>query len=165
MANRHTEPRKPTTAQSNIVDNGDVTPPSTLDPEVDPLSDRSLGAGHGTDALGPSDTSDSGSDIHGAPGLSREAGIRGMDTGTTSDLEESTAGFTAGPDIGDANLDSDTDSTGTGEHATAGRDQINADGRDIGTDRIDSLGGIVNPAVDDDVTDSEEKPPPRHKRH
>lgn len=164
MATRHTEPRKPATARPDIVDSGDVTPPSTLDPELDTRSDRSLGSGHGTDALGPSDTSDSGSDVHGAPGLSHEVGIRGLDTGTTSDPEESTAGFTAGPDIGDANLDSDSDAAGTGEHATAGRDQVNADGQDIDTDRIDSLGGIVNPNVDDDVTDSEDRPP-RNKRH
>ncbi len=165
MATRHTEPRKPATARPDIVDSGDVTPPSTLDPELDTRSDRSLGSGHGTDALGPSDTSDSGSDVHGAPGLSHEVGIRGLDTGTTSDPEENTAGFTAGPDIGDANLDSDSDAAGTGEHATAGRDQVNADGQDIDTDRIDSLGGIVNPNADDDVTDSEDRPPPRHKRH
>lgn len=140
--------------------------PSTLDPDIDTEPDRTLGSGHGTEALGPSDTSDSGSDIHGAPGWSHEVGIRGLETGTTSDPEESTAGYTAGPDIGDANLDSDTDASGTGEHATAGRDQYTSDGQDIDIDRIDTLGGIVNPVVDYDVTDEEpDRPPPRHKRH
>jgi hypothetical protein len=32
-------------------------------------NDRSLGKGHGVGALGPSDSSDSGSDMQGAPGL------------------------------------------------------------------------------------------------
>lgn len=41
---------------------------STLDPDNIPLgTDRSLGSGHGTRALGPSDNSDSGSDMAGAP--------------------------------------------------------------------------------------------------
>jgi hypothetical protein len=88
---------------------------STLNPENIMESDRQLGQGHGTDALGPSDLSDTGSDIHGAPGLSHQVYIEGLSTGTTSDPEDSTAGYTDGPDIGDANLDSDSDSSGTGE--------------------------------------------------
>lgn len=41
---------------------------STLDPDNIPAgADRTLGRGHGTRALGPSDTSDSGSDMAGAP--------------------------------------------------------------------------------------------------
>lgn len=41
---------------------------STLNPDNFPaVPDRVLGRGHGTGALGPSDTSDSGSDITGAP--------------------------------------------------------------------------------------------------
>jgi hypothetical protein len=95
--------------------------------------------------------------------MSEEVGIEGLSTGTTSDPEKSTAGYTAGPDVGDANLDSDSDSMGTGEHATAARDQVASEGEDISTDRIDRLGGIVDPAIDNDVTD--EEPPPRHKRH
>ena len=40
---------------------------STLDPDNLPGgSDRGIGLGHGTGALGPSDTSDSGSDMQGA---------------------------------------------------------------------------------------------------
>jgi hypothetical protein len=117
---------------------------SSLDPEVNPRPDRELGKGHGTDALGPSDTSDSGSDIHGGFGLSRDIGL-GLDTGTTSDPEESTAGGTAGPDIGDANLDSDSDATGTGERATAARDTVVEDGQDIDTDRIERLSQTPDP--------------------
>lgn len=41
---------------------------STLDPDNIPVgADRTLGRGHGTRALGPSDNSDSGSDVTGEP--------------------------------------------------------------------------------------------------
>ena len=64
---------------------------STLDPDyLTGGRDRSLGRGHGTDALGPSDLSDTGSDMQGA-GLARDVGL-GMDEGTTSDPDRSTAG-------------------------------------------------------------------------
>ncbi|MEN3363570.1 MAG: hypothetical protein V7606_844 [Burkholderiales bacterium] len=141
---------------------------STLNPDNFIENDRQLGSGHGTDALGPSDTSDTGSDIHGAPGLARQVYIEGLSTGTTSDPEESVAGYTDGPDIGDANLDSDSDSSGTGETATSARDQLASDGQDIDTDRIDTLGGIVDPAIDNDEAypgEEEDRPPPVHKRH
>ena len=114
---------------------------SSLDPELIPVPDRQLGKGHGTDALGPSDTSDSGSDVHGGIGLSHQI-VLPLETGTTSDPEESTAGGTAGPDIGDANLDSDSDAEGTGERATASRDTVVEDGRDIDTDRVEYLGRV-----------------------
>ena len=77
--------------------------------------------GHGTKALGPSDSSDSGSDIVGGPGLNRGDGLTSP-SGTTSDPDVDGIGATAGPDIGDADLDSDSDRFGTGERAAAGRD-------------------------------------------
>ena len=40
--------------------------------------------GHGTGALGPSDSTDSGSDIVGGPGLNRDDGLP-LQRGTTSD--------------------------------------------------------------------------------
>ncbi len=59
-----------------------------------------LGKGHGTEALGPSDTTDSGSDLQGAGGGAAHA----------------PGGITpTGRAVGDADLDSDTDATGTGE--------------------------------------------------
>jgi hypothetical protein len=86
---------------------------SPLDPANPPLRpDRSLGRGHGTSALGPSDSSDSGSDVQGA----RDA------------------------DFGDANLDSDTDRYGTGERADVGG-TIEPDGVDIAPDRIEKVEG------------------------
>ena len=71
--------------------------------------DRSLGKGHGTEALGPSDSSDSGSDLQGIPG---------------SD---------------DLNLDSDSDRNGTGERSAADPEISDSEGKDIGTDRIERL--------------------------
>jgi hypothetical protein len=116
---------------------------STLDPDfLTGGRDRSLGRGHGTDALGPSDLSDTGSDMQG-PGLARDVGL-GIEEGTTSDPDSSLADGTAGPDVGDANLDSDSDSGGTGERATAGRDSIEADGNDIDIDHVESV-ETINP--------------------
>lgn len=77
--------------------------------------------GHGTEALGPSDSSDSGSDVVGGPGLNREEGLP-FQRGTTSDPDVDAAPTTAGPDLGDPDLDSDTDRFGTGERAAVGRD-------------------------------------------
>jgi hypothetical protein len=79
------------------------------------------GKGHGTKALGPSDSSDSGSDIVGGPGLNRDGGLP-LDHGNTSDPDVDAAPTTAGPDIGDADLDSDSDRNGTGERGAVGRD-------------------------------------------
>jgi len=123
---------------------------STLDPDyLTGGRDRSLGRGHGTDALGPSDLSDTGSDMQGA-GLSGDVGLD-MDEGTTSDPDRSTAGGTAGPDVGDANLDSDTDSGGTGERAAAGRDSIEADGDDIDVDQVENVEAIDPEDMDVDA--------------
>ena len=131
-------------ADSTLDDTPRETPPET-------------GKGHGTAALGPSGTSDSGSDMQG-PGLAEDAGLD-LDTGTTSDLELSRG---AGHDIGDANLDSDSDEVGTGESATAGRDDDVGEARDIAPDRIigselpmpaDALDRIV---ADDDTTGDED---------
>lgn len=82
--------------------------------------------GHGTAELGPSDSTDSGSDVRGGP-----AGVAG--------------GSVAGP--GGRGLNSDTDREGTGERAAAGRDAAGpvdqtlydeegnaVDGEDIGDD-------------------------------
>ncbi len=91
-----------------------MTGSSTLDLPGEQPPQTNLG--HGTRALGPSDTSDSGSDIAGGPG-----------TGLTG---------SAGRDIGDSNLDSDSDSTGTGERGALGRDTAFEPGSDIAPDRV-----------------------------
>jgi hypothetical protein len=100
-----------------------------------------FGKGHGTDALGPSDTSDSGSDVRGGPGLSQDDVAIGLDRGTTSDPDRNPRAG-AGPDVGDAGLDSDTDASGTGERATAGRDSPWEEAADISTDEIRDLPDI-----------------------
>jgi hypothetical protein len=105
--------------------------------------DRETQKGHGTSALGPSDTSDSASDITGGPGII-EGDVIGLDHGTNEDLD--TRAATAGADIGDADLDSDSDSVGTGEHMTAGREPRGRVNGDLLPDHIER----VPDAGDDD---------------
>ena len=81
----------------------------------------SVTKGHGTASLGPSDSSDTGSDIQGGPGLNAEEGLFPHE-GNTSDDDVDGRGANAGADIGDADLDSDSDRFGTGERGAAGRD-------------------------------------------
>jgi hypothetical protein len=132
---------------------------STLDPDnLTGRRDRSLGRGHGTGALGPSDSSDSGSDLQGAPGMAQQVGM-GMDTGNTSDPEDGLAGMTAGPDVGDANLDSDTDSGGTGERAAASRDTVMREGADISTDHIEEIDFEAPELLDEDETEKRPRKP------
>ncbi|HKO88133.1 MAG TPA: hypothetical protein VJU83_06390 [Burkholderiales bacterium] len=110
--------------------------PSTLDTtgESKPIVNK----GHGTDALGPSDTSDSGSDIVGGPGIHELDEALPLDRGTSEDFAPGGRRATAGADIGDGNLDSDSDAAGTGERAGAGKDDI-ATNRDIRPDRIEKI--------------------------
>jgi hypothetical protein len=91
--------------------------------------------GHGTAALGPSDTSDSGSDVLGGPGLYDDPGI-GLDRGTHEDIERDSH-RSAGQDVGDTNLDSDSDSNGSGERAGAGRDVATRDANDLYPDHVE----------------------------
>jgi hypothetical protein len=112
---------------------------SPLDPGSGPRTpDRDVKRGHGTRALGPSDSSDSGSDLVGAPGLARQVDGFGLDT-NNSETEDSFAGNTAGPDVGDSDLDSDSDRFGTGERGAAPRDLAAPDGADIDADRIERV--------------------------
>ena len=113
--------------------------------EQPPVVDR----GRTTRDLGPGDSSDSGSDIVGGPGIRAEEAddALALDRGTTSGADSNRNATGAGADVGDRNLDSDTDSGGTGERDAAGRDAvpaadteltvIDADGR-VGEDVIDA---------------------------
>ena len=92
---------------------------STLQHDTD--TPPTVTKGHGTASLGPSDSSDSGSDIAGGPGLNAEEGLF-PHQGNTSDDDVDGRGANAGADIGDADLDSDSDRFGTGERGAAGRD-------------------------------------------
>jgi hypothetical protein len=101
-----------------------MTGTSTLDPDNFPEApDRSLGKGHGVDALGPSDLSDTGSDVVGGPGFASNIDPEqtlDFDGGTTSDLEAGHAG-----------------------------DAVVRDGADIDTDRIESIPDL--PLTEDDT--------------
>ncbi|HVF63480.1 MAG TPA: hypothetical protein VNE58_05765 [Casimicrobiaceae bacterium] len=94
-------------ANSTLMHTGE-TPPSTH-------------KGHGTADLGPSDSTDSGSDVRGGPGFQREERM-GLTPGPASGSEVEGVVEGAGPDIGDTDLDSDSDRAGTGERGAAGRD-------------------------------------------
>ncbi|TCS38279.1 hypothetical protein EDC30_10214 [Paucimonas lemoignei] len=126
---------------------------STLDPDNMPEPDRQLGKGHSNKELGPSDLSDTGSDV--------QPGIRAIDEpGFGLDLDR---GTTEDPDIRNIEASDDNeDSTATGEDVTAGREgdvELNAD---IETDRIDYL----SPDLDLDAgteTAPEDLPPPRRQ--
>jgi len=94
-------------------------PSSTLDvtEEGAAVTDR----GHGTRALGPSDSSDSGSDVVGGPGMDE-----GLSDEQARRMPE-TLRSTAGRDLGDVDLASDSDRSGTGERGSSG----------VGSDPVD----------------------------
>ena len=97
-----------------------------------------VGLGHGTAALGPSDSSDSGSDTVGGPG---------MDEGLSDEQSREMPMTTrqgAGRDFGDTDLDSDSDRAGTGERASSG---VN------GGLPVDQQMSIVSESGDDADTD------------
>ena len=109
--------------------------------------------GHGTRALGPSDSSDTGSDVVGGPGLNRDDGLP-LQQGTTSDPDVDRAPTTAGPDLGDTDLDSDTDRYGTGERAAAGRDSTEAVDEVLTEDDPDATGSLDEIDVSDTERDA-----------
>lgn len=125
---------------------------STLDPDIVPEPDRQLGKGHSNKELGPSDLSDTGSDVQ--PGIRAvdvpEFGL-GLDRGTTED-----------PDIRNIQASDDNeDSTATGEDVTAGREgdvDLNAD---IETDRIDYLSPDLDLDVEAEAAPEDLQPPRR----
>jgi hypothetical protein len=111
--------------------------------------------GHGTGALGPSDSTDTGSDVAGGPGLDTQEGLP-FQQGTTSDPDVDRMPTTAGADMGDANLDSDSDSGGTGERAAAGRDSTTPTDEaltEYDPDENESLGVVDDSAYERDADD------------
>jgi hypothetical protein len=110
---------------------------STLDPDNFPQRDRKRGLpkGHDTKSLGPSDSSDSGSDMAG-PGLIDDEALP-LDRGTNEDQEAGRDDIAnAGASVGDDGMDDNSDRYGTGERRAAGKEpSIGAD-RDRDTDRI-----------------------------
>lgn len=110
---------------------------STLDPD-NAAPDRRAGnpaPGHDTRSLGPSDSSDSGSDMAG-PGLIDDDAL-GLDRGTNTDTEAGRDDVAdAGASIGDLDMDSDSDRYGTGERMTAGKEPATRANADRDTDRV-----------------------------
>ena len=109
---------------------------STLDPDNFPgRKEEKTSKGHDTRSLGPSDSSDSGSDMAG-PGL-LDDDLLNLDRGTNEDTEAGRQGIAdAGASVGDLGMDANSDRYGTGEHLTAGKDpRVRVDG-DIDTDRV-----------------------------
>ena len=109
---------------------------STLDPDNYPGA-RKLHQpkGHDVKSLGPSDSSDSGSDMAG-PGLLDDEALN-LDRGTNADSEASRDDIAdAGPSVGDQGMRGDSDRYGTGEHKTAGKDPRVRDALDVDTDRV-----------------------------
>jgi len=127
---------------------------STLDPDNIPEPDRQLGKGHGAAALGPSDISDTGSDVQGGLRPVEEPDI-GLDKGTHEDPDTRTRDISADADAGDS---MDTDAMGTGERGTIGSDEDVEMGADIDVDRIDQLD-----AGEDTDADDAGLPPPRSR--
>jgi len=109
---------------------------STLDPDNIPGRGRPhTQKGHDVASLGPSDTSDSGSDMKG-PGLVEDDALH-LDRGTNEDPEDGTLGkIEAGQAIGDRDMDDTSDSSGTGEHLTAGKDPRIRPNEDRDVDRV-----------------------------
>jgi len=131
---------------------------STLDPDNIPEPDRQLGKGHGAAALGPSDISDTGSDVQGGAHQIEEPDI-GLDKGTHEDPSSSGwRGMNADSDTGETGNDADTDAVGTGERGTVGTDTDVEMGADIDVDRIDQ----VLTGEDMDLDDAD-MPPPRSR--
>jgi hypothetical protein len=125
---------------------------STLDPDNFPAGARrrKVQKGHDTRTLGPSDSSDSGSDMAG-PGQIDDDFVN-FDRGTNQDTEAGAHDVAdAGASVGDLDMDDDSDRLGTGEHLTAGKEpNIGVDG-DRDTDRaVDAheagLSGGLDPA-------------------
>jgi len=122
------------------------TPPSTM-------------KGRNTGALGPSDSSDSGSDVTGGPGLNHDDGLAPR-AGNTSDPDIDHGAATAGADLGNADLDSDSDRYGTGERGAARRDSATPVDRTLRTDdnrlvEADELDGAAHERGETEADETE----------
>ncbi|RQR62808.1 chemotaxis protein [Burkholderia sp. Bp9126] len=117
---------------------------STLDPDNEPYGSDDENARRGRDgrALGPGDSSDSGSDA---------AGAKRHPFDIDSPLDEHA------PEPGDAQLDTDTDRSGTGERASAEGGE--RDAADIEPDRIERLSDAGEPDDSDEGDEGDELRP------
>jgi hypothetical protein len=107
---------------------------STLNPDEEPQQQvKQTGSTIGT--LGPSDSSDSGSDV---------AGAKRHEFDVDSELDNHAL------ETGDTVLGSDTDRSGTGERAAADGDSTLVDDADIEPDRIDGPSAADDEGLDED---------------
>src|SRR3569832_2990350 len=120
-------------------------PKSTLDPNNFPESDHQQDKKHDTDSLGPSDISDSGSDVQNSYHAVEEDMLP-LDRGTNQDQDSHN--LFGSPD--------ESDSSGAGESSTAGRNADVEAGGDINVDRIDH----INPEDDPEYQDLDADMPP-----
>jgi hypothetical protein len=141
---------------------------STLDPDnVPPRRGRKTVKGTDMKSLGPSDTSDSGSDMAG-PGMVGDDAVH-LDRGTNEDPEGGKVGkIEAGASVGDREMDDTSDASGTGEHLTAGKEPRGRTNADRDTDRVvkadeAGLGGGLDQAEEAErgVTDEEQLKKPK----
>ena len=109
---------------------------STLDPDNIPgRPRRKTLKGHDVKSLGPSDTSDSGSDMAGPGAVGDD--VLPLDRGTNEDPESGTVGkIEAGASVGDREMDDTSDKDGTGEHLTAGKEPRVRANQDRDVDRV-----------------------------
>lgn len=109
---------------------------STLDPDnLIPTGNKTTAKGHDIKSLGPSDSSDSGSDMAG-PGLVDDD-MLDLDRGTNTDIESGSYNeVEAGAAADNLGMDNNSDRYGTGERLTAGRDSRVHVSSDINVDRI-----------------------------
>jgi hypothetical protein len=109
---------------------------SNLDPDNLPGQEASNApAGQDVRSLGPSDSSDTGADMAG-PGLIDED-LLGLDRGTNEDSEGGHLGAPGnGAGLSELVLGETSDSGGTGERASAGKEEDIRIGNDIAPDRI-----------------------------
>ncbi len=109
---------------------------STLDPDnLIPTGNKTTAKGHDIKSLGPSDSSDSGSDMAGS-GLVDDDTLN-LDRGTNTDIESgSYKEVEAGAVADNLGMDNNSDRYGTGERLTAGRDSRVHVSSDINVDRI-----------------------------
>ena len=137
---------------------------TTLTPEnVPPQRPASVPPGHDVKSLGPSDSSDSGSDMAG-PGLI-DADMMNLDRGTMEDLEAGDDDIAdAGTSVGDVDMDENSDRNGTGTRMSADLEPRAGDASDIAPDRVVGPGEA---GVGDGLDEAEEaqlRPEPARKR-
>jgi hypothetical protein len=105
--------------------------------------------GHDVRSLGPSDSSDSGSDMAG-PGLI-DADMMNLDRGTNEDMDAGKDDIAdSGASVGDLHMDETSDRGGTGTRMSADLEPRGGDAFDIDTDRIvDAEGAGLGGGLDE----------------